>query len=304
MYLADNTEVQILVDVWEGSVEIDELMLAQEQVVGIIPRFNGIGGGLRVDKGFYKQWDEARNFVRSPYIVYTPWATPRDNAKFIRDHLPKHGVRIHIDEEVQHPNITPRQEAINFQDFVNDISETYPCSIYTGPWFLPQLSFWPTNMEYWWARYPWALYPNVSQYISWLELRQKLSRMVWNPGPAPGKVRTWQCTADRYKMPGCSNRAIDINIFKGSLADLRKWIGSSDSVIPPVIENEEAEVYKVTSTSYRNIRNAPGTHGKIVGRIYRGVGFQIIAKTSTKGEPWGKLPNGNWVWLGPGIVKL
>ena len=48
-------------------------------------------------------------------------------------------------------------------------------------------------------------------------------------GSAPGPVRMWQITADRYKLPGCAGRSIDINLFRGTMDEFRAWVGEDVS---------------------------------------------------------------------------
>lgn len=57
-------------DVWEGNLgEIDEALLKQEGVKYIITRLNSMNGGHRLDRSFYKQWEESAGFVRWPYAA-------------------------------------------------------------------------------------------------------------------------------------------------------------------------------------------------------------------------------------------
>jgi hypothetical protein len=97
-------------------------------------------------------------------------------------------------------------------------------------WFLTYLSYWPKNVDYWWARYPYMLYPDTKTFITWEKIQSTINALGWNPDPkklCPGTVKLWQCSADRYYLPGTNNRAMDINVFNGTTAELSAWWGAS-----------------------------------------------------------------------------
>lgn len=213
------------IDVWEGSLDIDEQELRAGGVSFIIPRLNSISGGLRLDTNFRTQWEQAAPFVRFPYYVYWPWTSGRANFDFMRAHLPPGVKRIAIDIEIARAGYSPTEYATNVQLFVNlCITNGLWPIIYTGAWFMPVLSQWP-KCEYWWARYPYTMYPPQSMRISWAELRARLDTLTWNPNCTLGPCRLWQCSGDRFKLPGCRDRVVDINIWNGTLDEMREWVG-------------------------------------------------------------------------------
>jgi GH25 family lysozyme M1 (1,4-beta-N-acetylmuramidase) len=239
----DLTNTAIVIDSWEANLEIDEGKLRENGVAGIIPRLNSLSKELRLDLKFKKQWDESAAFERSLYYVHSPYYKPRDQFNFLCDHVPGDliGARIMIDKELQNPTISPAQETPAFYDFLGMVKERWEIALYTGHWFIPQLTSWPTQEEYWWARYPGYLYPATSEIISWDALKKRLAAVLWNPGPVPGPCRLWQCTADRYKLPGFQGRAVDVNVFKGTRAELHAWLHPNEPMPKPEPEFSDTE---------------------------------------------------------------
>ena len=77
-----------VLDVWEGSLEINEQALVAGGIAGLTVRINDTIGGLHRDSGFDKQWSEASPFVRAPYFVYNPWAKAYDNSIWLEANMP------------------------------------------------------------------------------------------------------------------------------------------------------------------------------------------------------------------------
>lgn len=71
--------METILDVWEGSLDIDEQIIADGGVVGLIIRLNHISGGHHMDENFTTQWLQAINFLRAPYFVYNPWVDGKAN---------------------------------------------------------------------------------------------------------------------------------------------------------------------------------------------------------------------------------
>jgi hypothetical protein len=115
--------------------------------------------------------------------------------------------------------------------------------IYGGRGFLDMLEPWP-KIEYWWAQWPWPLYPTALTpvtTVTWLELHGYLDKLTWPPANAsycPGNIRMWQCSGDRFIVPGVT-RKIDVNYFPGTFQNYRTWLGYDDVVIPPTLTIEE-----------------------------------------------------------------
>lgn len=213
------------VDVWEGSLEIDEPLLAAEDVKFFVIRLNDMNGGHHLDQNFKAQWDQAANFIRFPYFVYNPWVDGQQNFNFLAAHMPAGCKRVAIDIEVKYSGITPSKYSSDVFQFISLVKNLWKPAIYTGEWFLSYLSNWPKE-DYWWGQYPYSLYPAQKTAISWDELKAKLNVTPFTSGyKAPGPVKLWQCTAERYIMPGCSSRPIDINVWPGTLAELELWTG-------------------------------------------------------------------------------
>lgn len=217
------------IDTWEGQLEIDEIVLKANDVQFIIPRLNSISGGHHKDELFDKQWSEAAGFYRAPYMVYNPWVSGTVNATWLLDNLPKEGVtRVFADIEVKKDDYSPELYAIEVEKFIAQVSKYYLPTIYTGGWFLNVLSYWP-KCDYWWARYPYYLYPSTATFITWPDLYSRINYVGWNPDPkkvCPGEVKLWQCTADRYYLPGTSNRVVDVNVSNMKPEEFSAWWGA------------------------------------------------------------------------------
>ena len=218
------------VDVWEGQLETDETILKASDVQIIVPRLNSISGGHHKDDLFDKQWTEAAGFFRGPYFVYNPWVYGTLNAEWLLKNVPSSGVtRVFADIEVKKDGYSPDTYAAEVGKFIEQVQKYYPVTIYTGMWFLSTLSYWPKNVDYWWARYPWVLYPETKTFSTWERMHTLIDSVGWNPDPkklCPGTVMLWQCSADRFYLPGTNNRAIDINVFKGTAEELSSWWGT------------------------------------------------------------------------------
>jgi len=218
----------ILIDCWEGSLDIQEDVLLKAGLSGLIVRMNDINGGHHLDTNFKAQWEQAKPFpVRFPYFVYNPWVSGPVNYQFLMDNLPADAPkRIAVDIEVVRQGYSPAAYAAEVDGFINLLAKSCWPVIYTGGWFIPNLASWP-HTAYWWARYPLSLYPNQSQAITWEALKKLLNATLWLPGCTLGTCKLWQCTADRYKPPGCCDRAVDINIWNGTQDELRAWVGDA-----------------------------------------------------------------------------
>lgn len=224
--------METVLDVWEGSLDIDEALLLSEGIRGLIIRLNDMNGGHHLDENFHSQWNQAINFLRAPYFVYNPWATGSQNYTWMRANLPLSGVtKLLIDVEVKKPDYSPEIYADELQIFINLCKQVYPLTtIYTGGWFLSILAHWPTNVDYWWARYPYTLCPQGDRQMwSWQKWRTTSNNYGYLPDPlkqCPSYVGLWQCSGDKLILPGCANRPIDLNLFNGNLDSLEQWWGA------------------------------------------------------------------------------
>ncbi len=224
-------------DVWEGSLDIDEQELQDGGVAFLIVRLNSIDGSTHMDENFHRQWAQAERFYRWPYFVYNPWLTGPENCEWMGDHLPPGVRRVAIDIEVKRKDYPASVYASEVQAFTTRAKKFWKPVIYTGGWFLPLLSSWPADVDYWWGRYPYLLCPEKSENITWQELRRRLDSLAWDPCPAasgietPGPVVVWQCSGDRLKLPGCVGRAVDVNLTLMSVPQLAAWVGDGPAAV-------------------------------------------------------------------------
>jgi GH25 family lysozyme M1 (1,4-beta-N-acetylmuramidase) len=228
--LLGRCDIQTLYDCWEGSLELEEEVVRAGGIVGLIIRINSITGGHHMDENFLNQWNQSVNFLRAPYFVYNPWSDAHANYQWLMRNLPSSGVtRLFIDVEVKYTGYSAEVYADEVQKFITEIKAIYPLTvIYTGQWFLPFLSHWPTG-SYWWARYPFRFYPPSKENWTYEKLEVETEKYGYFPDPqkkCPGTVDVWQCSGDRLILPGCANRPIDVNLFNGTLEELETWWGA------------------------------------------------------------------------------
>ncbi len=244
-------------DVWEGSLDIDEQELLDAGVGFLIIRLNDINGGTHRDENFGRQWEQAERFIRWPYFVYNPWLSGKANVEWLGDNLPAGVKFVSVDVEVKRVGYSPAAYGAELGTFLSLARRHWKLGIYTGGWFLPLVAGWPADCEYWWARYPYLLYPAKAKAMTWEELRARLGMLSWSPGAAPGPVVVWQCSGDRMKLPGCSGRAVDVNVTRLTTAELAARIGGS-----PAAERWE-EAITAWARRQPDPYNGPGPDGVI-----------------------------------------
>jgi len=222
----------LVVDVWEGQLEIDEAVLKANGVAGMAIRLNDMSGGHHMDTGFLKQWNEAKNFVRFPYFVYNPWVTGAANFAWLAANVPVEVLTVAVDVEVRKTGYPEKTYAGELVKFLDLCKSRWKMIIYTAQWFLPYLSSWPYT-DYWWAQYPdpATYFRNVK---TWDELQIRLDKLdkPFNAKLIPGKLKMWQFSGDYLTLPG-NNRQIDVNIFYGTERDLADYFGTGASPEPP-----------------------------------------------------------------------
>ncbi len=216
--MLDLSQYKLILDVWEGSLDINEEQLAEGGVDGLIVRLNSTAGTLHMDDNFTRQWEEGKRFARALYYVESPSYPERDQIKFLADHIPD-------DCQVVCPDLELRG---SYGYLIPDINITLreimhkKVMVYSGSWVQEFISL-PLGEEYWWAAYPDLVYPHNSLTLTWPTLKQYLSRLSWIGNLAPGKIVLWQCSGDRLILPGTAGRAIDINLMP--IADFVRIFG-------------------------------------------------------------------------------
>jgi hypothetical protein len=225
--------MEIVLDVWEGSLDIDEMLLRTSGVAGLLIRLNDINGGHHLDANYISQWEQSKNFLRGSYFVYNPWVSGDTNFQWLIDHAAADCNLVSADIEVSKIGYSAEIYADEVQRFIDLTSAHFHVVTYTGEWFLSVISHW-NNGEYWWARYPWAFYPAQKENWTWEQLKIKVNSCGWNPDPmhrCSGTVKLWQLSGDRLILPGCANRPMDVSIWNGDLQSLEKWWGTP---LPPL----------------------------------------------------------------------
>jgi hypothetical protein len=221
-----NKDTCLVVDVWEGSLEMDEAALKAAGVAAIGIRLNDMNGGHHKDGGFDKQWAEAAGFARLPYFVYNPWVDGAGNYVWLSQHMPADARSVAIDVEVRKTGYAPSTYAGEFEKFLQLAKLKWRVITYTAEWFLGALSKWPT-MDYWWAQYP-----DPARYFggvkTWDELKSRLDNQVlgkpFNAAKCPGTIKMWQFSGDYLILEGCL-RDIDVNLFYGTSEECAAYFG-------------------------------------------------------------------------------
>lgn len=289
----NENEYILLLDVWEGSLEIDEQVILENNVKGFLIRINDMNGGHHKDTEFDKQWNEAKNFIRIPYFVYNPWVNGLANANYLISILPQGVTTIAVDIEVRKDGYSPNTYAKEVDTCIKYwLSKGFTVLIYTGAWFINYLSYWPNYTEYWWARYPYLLYPNSPINITWDQLRELIKSLSWSPGCNKGPCSLWQCSGDRLILPG-TLRTMDVNIFYGTeIGMIQKYkipaIQQPQSG-SPIDTGDGNEVQPITLIVQKacNVRNTPSTVGNIPSRT-RSIG-EIVTIDDIFVENWERL---------------
>lgn len=287
----DPNKITIVLDTWEGQQDVDEDAFLVGGVSGLIPRINDTQGHLHKDEGFDEEWGEAENFTRACYFVYSPWETPLTNFEWLVANVPADCPAVLPDTELAKAGVTPQAFGVQYAQFTALVRSRWRSPIYTGEWFLPKLSPWPTG-DYWWSAYPGVMYPAQRITITWDDLHARIKKLTWPPFNAkrcPGVIKLWQCSGDRLILPG-TTRPVDISIFPGTPAEYRAWLGYDHPLPPPV--TPPAPVYRVRWPLV-NTRSGPGSN--YLFRGYLTIGTIVHIKEFFTG--WALIDDGRWIAL-------
>lgn len=229
---------QLILDVWEADSDLDVPTLLDNGVSAIICRLNDMSGGHHPDALFPKLWAQALQFpTQSIYFVYNPWVNGPANFNWLQQHLPNpYTGRVHWDIEVAYPNYSPDTYASEVANAIASSKAFWPTDIYTGAWFLNNVSNWPKDVNYWWAAYPNIL--NTGETLTWDAFRAKVELCLFAftgatcPG-GMGNIKLWQCSGGGVWMPGFGSHKVDVSVFPGTLDDLKAWMPPVSKTPPP-----------------------------------------------------------------------
>jgi hypothetical protein len=285
----------IVLDVWEGQLECDEKEFHNGGVAGLNIRLNDTAGGLHKDQGFDKQWAEAESFVRVPYYVYTPWETGKANFEWLAKNMPTCPA-VFPDTELAKAGYSQTTYGVEYNTFISLCQKEWKTIPYTGRGYSTLMNSWP-KIDYWWSAWPWIMYPSQRISIGWTNLKIRLSLLSWPPFNAqycPGTVRLWQCSGDRFIVPG-SSRAMDVSVFPGTINDYRVLLGYDSPSGPPEPPTIPDNAYMINPPSPYvaiNTRSGPGQAFEFKGTIAKGTSVLII--DSAYG--YSKMSDGRWVF--------
>ena len=213
-------------DVWEGSLEMNEDAFVAGGCAYLLIRLNHTLGGHHKDTMFDSQWVQSAKMSRIPYFVYNPWVSGVANYDWLMYNIPSGATTEMVDIEVKRDGYSPDAYSNEVQIMANHMeSAGHKEIIYTGEWIKSILSHWPTGVDYHLARYPGPMYPTSTTSVTWERIHEIAESLFWypsTPNAFPGPCRLWQCSGDRFIVPGTS-RPIDINIFDGTHDDFNNY---------------------------------------------------------------------------------
>ena len=243
---------QLLVDAYEAET-IKEDELTANNVAGVIIRLNHIGDRHHLDENFTAQWAETgtAGLLRIPFFIYSPWVDGQANYEWLVKHMPYEAGAVMVGIVVADHDYSPDIYAAEVARFCELVSSRWNFMIYTGEGYLDMLNTWPTKVDYWWAQYPFSLYPNTPEHWTWGQVRGRIDVL---PGPTnldkvPGVCWMWQATGERLIVPGC-DKPIAVDVFPGTLDELKAWVNEKDHGNPDFVEEqtqpfEGVELHKV-----------------------------------------------------------
>jgi GH25 family lysozyme M1 (1,4-beta-N-acetylmuramidase) len=283
----------LLVDTYEAKT-VNESVLKANNVAGMIIRMNHIWPELHIDNTFVQQWKETgeAGLLRAPYYVYDPKVDGQANYDWLVKHLPFEAGSVMVDIEVERPGYSPDKYAEEVAKFCALVKPRWNPVIYTGAGYLNLLSQWPKDLAYWWAQYPYALYPSTPERLTWDQLRAKLATMSGpsNAEKIPGTWKMWQAS-DKLILPGC-DEPMDVNVFPGTFAELKAWINEKPIIKPDPFPDEHTQpfagvdfykIYRYKSHCFVAVINPVGKTflvtkfgRKKVSTVARELGAQVV----------------------------
>jgi hypothetical protein len=231
----------IILDIWEGQAECNEAAFKAGGVAGLIIRINNMAGGHHLDSNFTKQWSESQDFNPAPYFVYNPWVSGQANFDWLNTNMPAACPVVFVDTEVRMAGLSAAAYGAQYAAFIQLCRAKWKTIIYTGAGGLDLLTPWPKDLDYWWAAYPFSMYPSTVTTVTWAQLNTMITALTWPPyngAASPGPIKMWQCSGDRLIVPGNSH-VMDIDVFPGTAADYKAWLGYTGVIIHPALTLEE-----------------------------------------------------------------
>ena len=230
----DLTQFKIGCDVWQGSLDIDEATLKAAGVEFIFIRMNNNYGQPQPDTNFATQWAQASGFKRGAYYVVSPMFSAAQHASYILGSKPADLKVISLDVELA--GGTPATYSLLLNQLITTLKQAgLTVILYTGGGYKSLVSPWPTGVDYWWAAYPYALYPANTTTLTWDQLKARLAGVNWIGEIAPAHLAIWQCSGDRFILPGTAGRAMDINVMPA--ADFNRIWPDQHQIFMPIIGN-------------------------------------------------------------------
>lgn len=290
-------DFQVVVDCWEGNKTLDTKTLLSAGVKGIVVRINDMNGGHHIDSNFAVQWAEAQNYpARTFYFVYNPWVSGQANYDWLFKNAPSDTPgMVMVDHELTWQGSPPAVLAREFETFKNLVKQWKRLTTYTGGFVIPWMTYWPTDVDYWWARYPSSIQkPEIPGHITsdWATVINQMKMLGWNPDPqglSPVPPKMWQCTS-KYILPGTNGTPIDLNIWPDTVANLQAWFGNATDPTP---EPPPATpmYWCVVVVNTLHVRTGPSTSYPLVAGIDP---FYLNKKVPVYAEK-----NTNWVAVNP-----
>ncbi|MDP1624421.1 MAG: GH25 family lysozyme [bacterium] len=142
----------------------------------------------------------------------------------------------------------------------------------------------------------WPLW--IAQYYNW-----PFGTENRNPAMPSGRtdwsIYQFQCERNQFpgqsRSYGCGARFIDLDVYNGTVADMRAWLRLDEATTPPVVPPvDKPKVAQVMVSSLR-VRAGPGTNFDVVHGLAFGARVKVYEVKNIAGDQWAKLGEGNWI---------
>lgn len=210
---------------WDGTIHPAEWT---GNVSGWISKINSTDGDiLHRDEMFdlNRLQAQASGITWTPYYWYYPQVSGLANYNWLASAMPAECKTIFVDVEEIREDLSPEVYGAEFNNFIRLCRGKWLTIIYTGDGFLPNLTPWPIDLDYWWAAWPKEMIPSKRS-VTWDTLRAMIAGLTWPPwngGTCPGTIKLWQVSGDKLIVPGC-NSYMDISVYSGTASEYAMWV--------------------------------------------------------------------------------
>jgi GH25 family lysozyme M1 (1,4-beta-N-acetylmuramidase) len=124
-----------------------------------------------------------------------------------------------------------------------------------------------------------------------------------NPAMPPGRtdwtIYQFQCERNQFpgqsRAYGCGAKFIDLNVYNGTVANMRAWLKLNEVTTPPTVPPvNSGKVVRVIVDGLR-VRSGPGVTFPVVRGLAFGTRVKIVEIKDISGDMWARLEDGNWI---------